>query len=398
MSVSPYPPLPGELTEPSSAPYRLLALSAELAGTRSCLIEPVAGVHRLVGWLNLARTGETMLPLQVAETCRRLGARLGSVLWDEELSMPFMRSINPVRYPPVQQVSATVSARGPVRVFLAVLTQNLTGAAVRAAVAASPAVVVGEVAYDVELEVGHLATMLTNSQPDVVVIAGGFDRAGPATHVALLALCRMVAQAVVRLPRSMRPPVLYAGSLGVADQVPGLFRIPEGTLALEMVDNVLPEPNLVRRASLARVLNYHYWRLTQRIVGFKELARWVTSPGQAVTVETSFVQMMQAWAYHRGLPWIHGLYSGPGWWLHVWTGMARQGAQVLYTEPGARPETLERWPPLTLVCGEWPVELWPRPGNGWCDKRALAPVIAALGQVSPRAMIDVLEHDVLLRE
>lgn len=390
--------LPLDMTEPTSAPYRLLALSAELAGTRACLIEPVSGLHRLVGWLNLARTGETMLPLQVAETCRRLGGRLGSVLWDEELSMPFMRSINPVRYPPVQQVAATVSARGPVRTFLAVLTQNLTGAAVRAAIAASPATVVGEVVYDVELEVSHLATMLTNSQPDVLVIAGGFDRAGAATHGALLALCRMVAAAVVRLPRSARPTVLYAGSLAVAEQVPALFRIPEGTLALEMVDNVLPEPNLVRRASLARVLNYHYWRLTQRILGFKEMARWVTSPGQAVTVETSFVQMMQAWAYHRGLPWIHGLYAGPGWWLHVWTGMARQGAQVLYSEPGARPEQLERWPPLTLVSGEWPSALWEKPANAWWDKRALAPVVAALGQVTPRAMIDVLEYDILLRE
>jgi hypothetical protein len=398
MAVALHPPHPADLTEPTSAPYRLLALSAELAGTRACLIEPVAGAHRLVGWLNLARSGETMLPLQVAETCRRLGARLGSALWDEELSMPFMRSINPVRYPPVQQVAATVSARGPVRVFLAVLTQNLTGAAVRAAVAASPATVVGEVVYDVELEVGHLATMLGNSQPDVVVVAGGFDRAGAATQAALLALCRMVASAVVRMPRSSRPPVLFAGSVSVAEKVPALFRIPEGSLPLEMVDNVLPEPNLVRRASLARVLNYHYWRLTQRILGFKEMARWVTSPGQAVTVETSFVQMMQAWAFHRGLPWIHGLYAGPGWWLHVWTGMARAGAQVLYSEPGQRPETLDRWPPLTLVCGEWPVHLWEKPANGWWDKRALAPVVAALGQASPRAMIDVLEHDILLRE
>lgn len=389
--------LPADLAEPTTAPSRLLALSAELAGTRACLIEPVAGVHRLVGWLNLARSGETMLPLQVAETCRRLGVRLGSALWDEELSMPFMRSINPVRYPPVQQVSATVSARAPLRVFLAVLTQNLTGAAVRAAVSAAPAVVVGEAIYDAELDVGNLATMLTNSQPDVIVVAGGFDRAGAATHAALLALCRMVSYAVARLPRSARPAVLFAGSVAVAGQVPPLFRTPEGSLALEMVDNVLPEPNTVRRASLARVLNYHYWRLTQRIVGFKELARWVTSPGQAVTVEISFVQMMQAWAFHRGLPWIHGLYCGPGWWLHVWTGMARQGAQVLYTEPDARPDTLNRWPPLTLVCGDWPVAFWQKPPNAWWDRRALAPVIAALGQVSPRAMMDVLEHDVLLK-
>src|SRR5690606_41671112 len=101
--------------------------------------EPVSGVHRLVGWLSLARTGEAMLPLQIGETCRRLGQRLGCALWDEELNMPFMRSINPVRFPPVQVVTASMSARAPVRVFLAVLTSELSGAAARAAVAASPA-------------------------------------------------------------------------------------------------------------------------------------------------------------------------------------------------------------------------------------------------------------------
>ena len=159
---------------------------------------------------------------------------------------------------------------------------------------------------------------------------------------------------------------------------------------------MLPEPDRIRRAALARVINYTYWRLTQRIIGFKEIARWVTTPGEALTVETAFIQMMQAWALHRSLPWVHGLYCGPAWWLHVWTGSARQGAQILFVEPGTRPDTLDHWPPLSLVSGEWPTQHWPRPRNAWWDRRALAPVIAALGQVSPRAMIDVLENDLLV--
>jgi hypothetical protein len=379
-----------------AAAQRLLALSAELAGTRACLIEPVGGVHRLVGWLNLARAGEVMMPLQMAETCRRLGQRLGCALWDEELSMPFMRSINPVRFPPVQLVSTTISPRGPVRVFLACLSSDLSGAAARAAIAASPAMVVGEVVYDIELDVASVAHMLGNGQPEVLVIAGGFDRSGEETQAALLGLCRTVAQAVARQPRSTRPVIVFAGSTAVVERVPPIFRLTESGLAIEMAENVLPEPGLVRRAALARVLTYQYWRLTQRIIGFKEMARWVTSPGQPVTVETSFIQMVQAWAYHHNLPWVHGLCVGPAWWLHVWAGSGAQGAQVLFTEPGARPDALDEWPPLTLVSGEWPTSLWERPAGAWWDRRGLAPAVAALGQVAPRAMMDVLQHDLLV--
>jgi hypothetical protein len=107
---------------------------------------------------------------------------------------------------------------------------------------------------------------------------------------------------------------------------------------------------------------------------------------------------MQAWAFHRDLPWVHGLYCGPIWWVHVWTGMARQGAQVLYAEPHTRPAALDRWPPLSLVSGVWPVEQWEKPHNVWYDERALAPTIATAGQVAPRAMMDVLEQDILLWE
>lgn len=373
-------------------------MSAEITGSRACLIEPVDGVHRLVGWLTLSRAGEGMLPLQIAETCRRLGQRLGCALWDEELNMPFMRSINPVRFPPVQLVSTALSPRGPARVFLASLTGELSGAAVRAAVAASAATVVAETHYDIALDTGQLATMLGNSQPDVLVISGGYERSGAAARNAMLAYCRMLAHAVSRQARPSRPLILYAGCGAIAEQATAIFRAIDPAIVVETVDNVLPEPGVVRRAPLARLLNYQYWRLTQRIIGFREISRWVTPPGEAVPVETAFIQMMQAWAFHHDLPWVHGLYCGPVWWVHVWTGMARQGAQVLYTEPNTRPAALDRWPPLSLVSGAWPHDHWDKPPRVWWDERALAPTIATAGHVAPKAMMDVLEQDVFVWE
>lgn len=390
--------LPGAAPSENTEPQRLLALSAEVAGTRACLIEPVDGHHRLVGWLNLARSSEVALSLQLAETARRLGQRLGCALWDEELSMPFMRSINPVRFPPVQGVSTTISARGPLRVFLAVLSTPLSGVAARAAVAAAPCTISGEVAYDTSLDVNQVATLLSNAQPDALVIAGGFDRSAPVTTAAVYTLCRMMAQALARVPRSVRPLVIFAGSSAAAPGVNQVMKTVDPSLIVEIVDNVLPEPEVIRRSPLARVLSFQFWRLTQRIIGFRDMARWTTSPGQVGTVETSFAQMMQAWAWRRELPWVHGLYCGPAWWLHVWTGSARQGTQILFTEPESRPKPLDDWPPLALVCGEWPTQHWVQPARAWWDRRALGPVIAALGQIAPHAMMDVLERDVFVVE
>ena len=39
--------------------------------------------------------------------------------------------------------------------------------------------------------------------------------------------------------------------------------------------------------------------------------------------------------------------------------------------------------------------LWPRPAVSWWDRSALAPLIAAVGQVAPQAMLQVLRADIL---
>lgn len=138
------------------------------------------------------------MPLQVAETCRRLGQRLGCVLWDEELNMPFMRSINPVRFPPVQLASTTISAAAPVRVSFWACSLPAEPARRRARpLWLAWAIIVGEVVYDIELEVNAVATMLLNSQADVLVVAGGYDFLADSEAINVLqVLARTMAQAV----------------------------------------------------------------------------------------------------------------------------------------------------------------------------------------------------------
>jgi hypothetical protein len=374
-------------------PQRMLGFTAEVAGTRACLVEPVAGQHRAVGWVNLARSHDAALPDQVAEACRRLGRRLGSVLWDEELNTPFTRTIDRVRFPPLDQVAGSLSARPPLRVVAAGLSRGGSIAAARDGIAAAPCTLAGELVYDATVDGTQVATLLEATLPEVIVLAGGFDDERPPAQAGVLALGRAVAQAAARLPRSRRPAVLYAGNRAAAERVEALFRTPDAP-PFEALENVLPEPGLRRRAALAQALSYAYWRLMQRLVGFKEAARWVTEPGYAATVEARFAQLVQAWALRRELTGLHGVYCGPAWWLHAWADRARNEIHLLYAEPGTRPPGLEGWPPLRFVSGNWPAQ-WPATPGAWWDPAALAPVIAGLGQTAPHALMQVLEADIV---
>jgi hypothetical protein len=50
---------------------------------------------------------------------------------------------------------------------------------------------------------------------------------------------------------------------------------------------------------------------------------------------------------------------------------------------------------VQLICGEGPGELWPVAERHWWDRTGMAPVVAAIGQVAPQAMIQVLRADLL---
>jgi hypothetical protein len=56
---------------------------------------------------------------------------------------------------------------------------------------------------------------------------------------------------------------------------------------------------------------------------------------------------------------------------------------------------LDGWPPLQLVSGEWPAAFWPQPEIFWLDRSGMAPFVAAVGQMAPQAMLQVLRTDLL---
>lgn len=371
---------------------RLLALGVESAGVRAALIEPVDGRHRIVGWINVARGRELAMPMQVAETVRRLGQRLGCALWDEEQNEPFARAIAPIRYPPIQHVATVASTRPRVRVVVAALSYGQSLQAACRAVTCAPGAIVGEFVLGPDGDGSGLAQIVAQQNPELLVIAGGNDPLGPGAESSLLALLRAVASALSRQVSGQRPGVIFAGSYDMAERAGAIVRALDAQLHFEAVANVLPAPGSLRPQGVAAAVTYAYWRLNQRIVGFKELMRWVTPPGQLTTWELSFTQLVQAWRMHMALPVLHGLYCTGGWWLHVLAGREQAAVQVRFVEPGQLPFDHAQWPPLQLVVGPWPQQ-WPRPQRFWWDRSGMAPMIAGLGQVNPLAMVQVLETD-----
>lgn len=97
----------------TDAPAAMLALGVERRILRACLLEPIAGNHRLVGWISVQRDPATNLTEQLAVVLRRLGQRLGRTLWDEEAFAPLITSSDPLRRPPLDQVLATSTPRPP---------------------------------------------------------------------------------------------------------------------------------------------------------------------------------------------------------------------------------------------------------------------------------------------
>ncbi len=372
----------------------LLALGVTLDETVACLLENISGTYRLAGWSSLQRKPGASLGQQAATICRNLGDQLDRALWDEENNTPFLQSPDPVIFPPLEHFAAGVSPRLRLRVWLAGLSNESLGAA-REALVSAPLQLSGLTRLSATVTAATLATELAYHQPEALVIVGGYDDPAQHAHEGILTLCRLIGQAMVRLSPGERPTIFYAGNRQTAAMAEELLRPSEGPLTVHQLNNILPRPGYPLRTELPVALSQLYWRRCQRMPGFAQLSRWVTAPGHVANLESSFAQLVQIWMEYHGLPRLHGLYCTNHWWLHVWAEQATQGVQLRFVKPHSRPQGFIDWPPLQLVSGPWPMQLWSPPPVAWWDRNALAPLITTVGQVAPQAMIQVLEEDII---
>ncbi len=372
----------------------ILAVGVELGAVRACLLEEVGGGYRVAAWHLLPRRKESSLAAIGLDLCSQMGERLGRRLIDETSATPLVVSDDPARFPPLQHVVVAASPRPHVRVWIAGLSMTQSMAAAYEALCGSPAHVIGYTVLGADLHTTALTDALVTTAPDLLVITGGFDDPDPATHQALVDLSRLVGQALARLAPAQRPAVIYAGNRWAAPHTAEAVQASGGG-AVESVANVQPAPGVVYKTALARACNFHYWRLSRRTSGFREISRWVTPPGHITSLESAFAQLTPAWMELHDLPELHGLYCAPAWWLHVWARRGQPGLTMHYSEPQTRPPALDGWPPLQLVSGAWPSSFWPQPEIFWVDRSAVAPLLAPVGQMAPQALLQVLRADIL---
>jgi len=383
-------PVPQPFTEPAT----ICALGVDAAALRACLLEPVAGSYRLAGWLQAQRRGNDAIDQQFGDLLQRLGNRLHRTLWSEHEGMPLILSDEPAAFPPLGQVAVAASPRGAVRVWVAGLTATQSLAAAEAALSSGPAVIVGATRHTAGLQVGALVAQLAAAAPDAVVIVGGYDNPELQAQAPLYELARLFGRVLARTAPAQRPGVIFAGNRWAAATVIDLVQ-GEGGGHIEVVENVQPAPGVLHKTALAQAVNFAYWRLCRRSEGMRTVSRWVTSPGHIMSVESCFAQLVQVWMELNALPELHGVYAGPAWWLHVRAVQGKPGLEVQYVEPHTRPPSLAEWPAPQLVSGEWPAPQWPVPERAWWDRSSFAPLVAAVGQVAPQAMIQVLRSDIL---
>ncbi|MBE2238784.1 MAG: glutamate mutase L [Caldilineaceae bacterium] len=378
----------------SATPGSILAVGIELSAIRACLLEEVSGTYRVAAWHTLPRRKDASLAATGVDLCRQMGERLDRVLVDEATAAPLVTSDDSVRFPPLQHIAVAASPRPHLRIWIAGLSMTQSMEATYEALCGSPAHVIGYTVLGADINTTALTDAIVTTAPDILVIVGGFDDPDPATHRLLVELSRLIGQALARLAPAQRPAVIYAGNRWAAPHVAEAVQAAGGG-AVESVANVQPAPGVAHKTALARACHFHYWRLSRRTPGFREISRWVTPPGHITSLESAFAQLVQAWMELHGLPELHGLYCAPAWWLHVWAIPSQLGLNMRYIEPQTRPSALHGWPPLQLVSGDWPVALWPQPEIFWWDRSSMAPLLASVGQLAPQAMIQGLRADLL---
>ena len=380
----------------------ILALRADRARAEAALIEPVNGVHRLIAWesASLSPADGVAPPTALSAITRLLGARLGRSLWDESLETPLLSSADPALGLHLGQVVAAVDPLPPLRVWIGGLTGNESLAAAQSALDSTICRPVALYRYAIGGDPNRLAAELSDAHPDLAVLVGEYDRPGAGAASPVLEMCEEVAQALALLPAGSRPAVYFAGNRWAAPAVLDRWSRLPGGLSADAVDNVAPAPGVHRSTALAVAASRLYWRRCQATPAVQSLRRWITPPSEVRSTAWSFAQAVRLWRQVHSLPALHGLFCADPLWIHVCAEEGREGVRLRFAQPQTRPAALAGWPPLRLVSGPWPTNLWPRPQGQrwpghWWDPTGLVPLVANVGQIDPLITYQVLAQDLL---
>lgn len=380
----------------ASIPGTLLALGVDTRLVRACLLEPVGGRYRLIHWGDVPRQDERPLEMLVAQVCQRLGDQLGRTVWDAQQNAPWTHSADPVREPPITGIFATLGLRSPLRVWLAGLSQERSLAVARRAVRQIPATICGTTCLERQIDVTALNQSLLAAQPQVLLICGGYEGATTHAQESIWRLCALVGSVLRHLPPAQQPLCIYAGNSAAAPEAERIMQVVAGSMRCETVANAHPGPGETVVAPLGRTLHDYSVQLHRRTPEYVQLARWLAHPAEVLLSHVAFARAVQAWRLHQHLPDLHGVYEDETGRLHVWASERDEGVQTFFADRHEPPPELHTWPPLQLVSG---LVVSRKPDSvRWQDPLGLLPIVTAVGQADPLAMVDVFAADLLYED
>ena len=401
------------------APQSILALAAEPRRAAAVLIEPVEGIHRMVGWQTVelperARPDECKPAL--VQAVRRLENQFNISLWDGERGRPHLHSPGRAISEGVGQAFAVGDLQTPLRVWMAGLSGGGSLAAGEAALAGALCNPVATFLPGPNQSAGALAREFEALRPDVILIVGGHEDVGPGSQDQVLNLSGLVVEAAARLPAEERPLFCFAGNSRSVEAALTSWRQRTGGGAAARADNVFDGTEASSATALHNVLEDLHWQRSQAIPAMQEIAGWLDHSVELSSTHLVFAQAVRLWRRRQQLPTLHGVYTAADRWLHVWAwqmpGLESDGLRISCVRPGERPKVLDDWPPVRLVSGEWPGK-WPKPSKPppvlgpqrptalpafWWDPLGLVPVVTGVGQTTPEAVIQVLTADLLLED
>jgi len=390
-----------ETSLPSAQSTSILALSATPSSATAALLEPVAGSYRLIAWESAThKEGESApsLPGALAAVTQTLGDRLGRQLWDDNQNGPRMSIPDPALELALGQVVAAVDPLPPLRVWIGGLTGHESLAAAQSALDSTVCRTAAVYRFGMGGGPDRLAADLADSRPDLAVIVGGYDLPAPAARTAVLELCEEVTAALATIPPTLRPALYFAGNRWAAPHALALWSALPGGVAADGVENVAPAPGIHRSTSLAVAASRLYWRRCRATTTVQTISRWITQPSEVRSIAWAFAQAVRLWRQVHSLPALHGLYCGAPLWIHACATAGEDGVRLRFVPAASRPPALDGWPPLRLVSGPWPDELWPRPRGHWWDPSGLMPAVANVGQIDPLIAYQALAHDLLRKD
>jgi hypothetical protein len=156
-------------------------------------------------------------------------------------------------------------------------------------------------------------------------------------------------------------------------------------LRVSAVNNVQPGPETIYLTELVRAMRNEHWRLSRQTLGIATVEQWITEPAQLTALDSGFAQLLRVWMEYQGLPELHGAYVAPNWHLHVWAKRAMKSYACTTWNPDqtacrtgglATAATAQRsLNPSATTSG--------LPALRWWDRSGMAPMVSALGQISP---------------